>query len=74
MKNEKFINELFEGLPKLVSTKVAAETIGFKDASIYDMHYRPSAYGAKSEMFVKNGRKLLVRTDLLKRWFISRAA
>lgn len=63
---------LFENQPKLLSSDGAALLISCSRDTIYDMNYRPAKYGIPDGMFLKNGRKLLVRTDRLKNWFISR--
>jgi hypothetical protein len=63
---------VFENQPKLLSTDQAAVLVSLSRDTFYDMNYRPAKYGVPLGMFVKNGRKLLVVTDKLRDWFISR--
>lgn len=62
----------FDSLNRILTPDQAASVIASTRSTIYDMHYRPSKYNVPEGMFLKNGRKLLVRTDKLKDWFISR--
>jgi predicted DNA-binding transcriptional regulator AlpA len=68
------LESIFENQPKILSPEQAALLIGSTRSTIYDMNYRPRKYGAPKEMFIKNGRRLLVRTDIFKQWFIERAS
>ena len=68
------LGEIFDKQPKVLSPEQAAELIGSTRATVYDWHYRPTKYGIPDGMIIKFGRRLLVRTDLFKDWFLSRCA
>ena len=40
--------------------------------TIYDWRYRPHKYGIPTGMFLKTGRKLLIRRRELMHWFLTR--
>lgn len=68
------LDEIFENQPKFLSTDSAAELVGSSRATVYDWKYRPEKYGIPKGMFITFGRKVLIRTDKFKEWFISRCA
>lgn len=68
------LGDLFDNQPKLLSPEQAAEIIGSSRATVYDWHYRPTKYGIPEGMIIKFGRKVLIRTDLFKEWFLARCA
>lgn len=69
------VEQLFENQPKLISPQTAADLLGFKRGTIYDMYYRPFKYDIRDpgQLFIKTGRPLKVVTDRLKDWLISRS-
>lgn len=69
------LKSIFENQPKTISPEKAAELIGVKRSTIYDMHHRPWNYDIKSPeaLFFKNGRLLRIVTDKLEEWLISRS-
>lgn len=76
LSNEEYIAKLFENLPKLLSPDKAAQVINKERATIYDMKLRPARYNISPEMkklmFFKDGNDVVVRTDVLKTWYIKR--
>ena len=68
------LDEIFENQPKFLSPEKAAELSSSSRVTVYDWKYRPEKYAIPNGMFVKFGRKVLIRTDIFKQWFISRCA
>lgn len=68
------LDEIFENQPKFLSPKQAAELVGGSRDTVYDWQYRPEKYDIPKGMILKFGRKVLIRTDIFKKWFISRCA
>lgn len=66
--------EIFDNQPKLLSPEQAAGLVGGSRDTVYDWKYRPKKYDIPKGMFIKFGRKVLIRTDVFKKWFISRCA
>lgn len=62
---------VFENQPKTLSPQQAADLIGLKRMTIYDMHYRPHKYGVTHGTFMKVGKNVRVITEKLKEWLIS---
>lgn len=65
-------DELFDNQPKFLSPEALAKLLGISQSTIYDWKYRPNKYGIPKGMFLKFGRRLLIRTDIFEKWFISR--
>lgn len=65
--------EIFENQPKLLTPEQVAENYLVSRTTVYDWKYRPEKYAIPRGMFIKFGRKLFIRTDIFKEWFISRA-
>ena len=59
---------IFDNLPKLISPKDLADCLGISLATVYDWNYRKQTRGIPSKLFLKLGRKLYVRTDVLNEW------
>jgi hypothetical protein len=70
----KDLASLFENQPKVLSPDMVAALIGIKRETVYDWNYRPEKYNIPAGMLIKFGKKLLVRTDFLETWFISRCS
>lgn len=68
------LKSIFKGQPKLISVDQAAELVASTRATIYDWHHRPERYEIPDDMFVKFGRRVLIKTAVLEKWFISRCA
>jgi hypothetical protein len=68
------LEQVFENQPKFLTPKALVALGMVARDTVYDWHYRPDKYGVPEGMFLKNGRKLLIRTDMFKKWFISRCA
>ena len=67
-----YIGSLFDNLPKFIRPKQVGELLQYSQSTVYDMKLRPQSYGIPAGMFLKEGKRVLVRTDILKAWFMSR--
>lgn len=69
------LKDIFSGLPRpLMTLKEASEFSRSPLNTVYDWRRRPERYDIPIEMFFTNGRKILIRTDIFEKWFISRSA
>ena len=68
------LDALFENQPNTLTPEQAAAITHSSRVTVYDWHYRPEKYGIPKGMFLKFGRKLIIRTDMFKEWFISRTS
>lgn len=64
--------KLFENLPELITPDQVAQVLHTTSGTIYQWKSRPRRYGVPDDLFLKFGRKLLVRRDALKAWVLSR--
>lgn len=62
-----FDNFIFE----LLTPEMVAEMLHTSRATVYQWKSRPKKYGVPDGLFVKFGRKLLVRREILKTWVLS---
>ena len=65
--------QLFENLAELITPEQAATALQTSRGMIYQYHSRPRKYEIPEGLFLKLGRKLLVRRDVLKTWVLSRS-
>jgi hypothetical protein len=66
------IDQIFENQPTVLNPDEAAAIAKVKRETVYDWKYRPEKYEVPEGMIFKFGRKVLIRTDIFKAWFISR--
>ena len=64
--------QLFENLPELLTPEIAARALQTTRGTVYQWHYRPKKYDITDGLFLKLGRKLLIRREVLKTWVLSR--
>lgn len=57
---------------KLIRVCEVASILGVSLETIYDWKYRAEVRNVPGEMFVKIGRMLFVRTDILREWIEQR--
>ncbi len=62
----------FENLPALVKAEVIASLLQISITTIYDWRYRKKQKGVPHDLFLKFNRRLYLRTEVLKRWIISK--
>lgn len=67
-------NQLFDNLPELITTKMVAEVLHTSRATVFQWHSRPRRYRVPEGLFIKFGRRLLIRRDVLKTWVLSRCS
>jgi hypothetical protein len=65
-------DKLFDNLSELITPEIAAEVLHTTRATVYQWHSRPKKYDVPVGLFIKLGRKLLIRRDVLKTWVLSR--
>lgn len=63
--------KLFENLKELLTPQEVQDHFGISPKTVYDWKYRPVIRGVPPGLFVKFNRKLYVRTDVLRNWFLS---
>jgi hypothetical protein len=65
------LQRLFENLPELLTPEMLAEVLHTTRGTVYQWKSRPKKYGIPDGLFLKLGRKLLVRREVLKAWVLS---
>ena len=73
-KTPKTQDQLFENLPELLTPDLVATALHTTRATVYQWHSRPRKYAVPDGFFIKLGRKLLIRRDVLKIWVFSRGS
>ena len=61
-------NTLFDNLPNIVRVQALAPVLGVSILTLYDWHYRPKMRKIPESMFLKIGRNLYIRTEVLRSW------
>lgn len=62
---------LFDNLAELLTPEMAAKALHTTRGTVYQWHSRPRRYGVPEGLFIKLGRKLLIRREVLKAWVLS---
>lgn len=65
---------LFSNLSELLTTEMVAEALHTTKGTVYQWHSRPRKYGVPEGMFLKHGRRLLIRREVLRSWVLSRCS
>ena len=68
------MSQLFDNLPELLTPEMAAVALHTTKATVYQWRSRPSRYDVPEGMFIKHGRKLLIRRDQLRAWVLLRSS
>lgn len=63
---------LFDNLSELLTPEMAAAALQTTRETVYQWNSRPLKYRIPDGLFIKMGRKLLVRREILKMWVLSR--
>jgi membrane-bound lytic murein transglycosylase MltF len=66
--------QLFENLQELLTPDMVAAALHTTRGTVYQWHSRPRKYGVPIGLFIKHGRKLLIRRETLKMWVLSRCS
>ena len=69
--NTNQVSQLFENLSELLTPDMTAAAVHTTRGTVYQWHARPSRYHVPDGLFVKLGRKLLIRRDILRTWVLS---
>ena len=64
--------KLFDNLSELLTPEMVAEALHTTRATVYQWHSRPRKYRVPESLFLKLGRKLLIRRDVLRTWVLAR--
>lgn len=62
---------LFDSRIEFLEAKEFCQIFGYKISTVYDWKYRPKKNNIPNHLFVKFRRKLHLRTDVLRRMFLS---